>query len=225
MNVTQENNRELARRIEAPRLNDRAVELLTRLLFRQDDVGRVADVVVVFGTRLFVPVAAETVRQVLAEGASRRVIVAGGSPRYADSRQRSETECDEILNAVRTADFPDVTFVAERTSANTMENVTFAVRDCGLAEARSIAFVCANAHAGRCYLTLRKYVPQAELIQRAYVPMAGAINLRATDWHLSDDGRDLVWAEFLRIRTYGERGDIAYDEVAEIVAAIMAEVQ
>ena len=40
------------------------------------------------------------------------------------------------------------------------------------------------------------------------------------NWHTFEFGRTRVWGEFLRIKTYGQRGDIEYNEVRELVEEI-----
>ncbi len=44
------------------------------------------------------------------------------------------------------------------------------------------------------------------------------------DWHTFDFGRRRLWGEYLRIKEYGNREDIEYEEVKDLVEEIEKEI-
>jgi uncharacterized SAM-binding protein YcdF (DUF218 family) len=216
-----DNKREFERLVEPPPINDGTAALLERLLFVERPPEVRADVVFVFGTRKHVVDAADCVRGLLRQNAAPSVILSGGSPRYHDSPAHYSAESVEVLRAVGAGGYPKVRFVTEGLSRNTLENVSFAVRDCGLAQHRVIAYVCVYGHAARARMTLRRFVPHSQLIPVPYFATSGhSVALRPRSWRETETGRALVWAEYLRIRQYGRRGDIALGDESDIVAEI-----
>ena len=85
-----------------------------------------------------------------------------------------------------------------------------------------IGFIFPSYASQRGYLTLRRFLPRAQIIQFSYdavYPESGR-PISPEKWHTFDFGRRRVWGEFLRIRQYGQRGDIAYGEVKDLVEKI-----
>ena len=69
---------------------------------------------------------------------------------------------------------------------------------------------------------MRKHLPHHQLMAKTYGAIYPDMEERITknSWHKFEDGRNRVWGEFLRIAKYGRRGDIAFDEVEDLVLEI-----
>lgn len=84
-----------------------------------------------------------------------------------------------------------------------------------------VGFLGKTQSAGREFLILKKYLPNSEILQYTWIAQHYEQPITADSWHTFEQGRQRVWGEFLRIKKYGERGDIAYpEEVKEVVERI-----
>ncbi len=118
-------------------------------------------------------------------------------------------------------------FFHEDQSTNTPENVTEALKILDFSDYAKVLFIFKSHDARRGYLTLRKFLPDAQLIQKTFntqYPGTDRI-LNQETWHTFDFGRSRIWGEYLRIKKYGERGDIALDDetkslITEIQTAV-----
>lgn len=73
----------------------------------------------------------------------------------------------------------------------------------------------------RSYLTLKSFCSKAEFAN-CQIPIMSkeGICIDAENWHKSEEGRALVWGEYLRIKTYGSRGDFFIDEIIEKLESV-----
>lgn len=219
------NERDIPRLPTPPPLNERLIAQLTSLIYRNDDPPSPTDIIFVFGTSRSVERCAATVRGLLNAGVASTVVISGGVPRYADSNKTVETpESATILRAIGPAARPDVAFLMETRSWNTRDNVAFAIEDHpSIAAARDIAFVVPAHGGGRGYLTLRKFFPTARLLQHTYSsPLHDGTPIDRSMWYETETGRRRIWGEYLRIKEYGEKGDIATEEIQELLRSIDA---
>jgi hypothetical protein len=143
------------------------------------------------------------------------VFLTGGVATYTESRKSRICESQLQLNQFDLAAYPDVKFLTESKSRNTLENVTEALKVHDFSKYKKIMFIFKTHAAGRGYLTLKKFVsPSTVLIQKTWAPIYPNTDKEITrdSWNSFDFGRSRVWGEFLRIKKYGERGDIFYDD-------------
>jgi uncharacterized SAM-binding protein YcdF (DUF218 family) len=207
---TNEIEREIPKFVASPKLTREAVILITELLMgEQDDLGTPCDTGIIFGTS--VPQNLDAIvclfRGVHQKVRLKRVYLTGGPTNHGT------TEAESIFRALSEPDFRDIEFILEKTSRSTKENVESAIR-LGLAGHREILFITKWFHRRRCELTLKKYLPDALIRYKGYdnVYLPDGRRVTPYNWFNSLDFRAGVWAEFLRIKTYGERGDIAYPD-------------
>lgn len=64
-----------------------------------------------------------------------------------------------------------------------------------------------NGHSGRCYLTLKKYFPDAKLTAWTYF-YEDLEGIGPDNWMHDPKAIKKVYAEYQRILTYSQRGDI-----------------
>ena len=127
------------------------------------------------------------------------------------------------MTGVQTCALP---IFVERKSTNTLENVTETLKNSEFRECNSLLFVFKSHAAGRGYLTLRKFFPSIEILQRSFNTKYDMAEKEITrdDWHTFDFGRRRAWGEYLRIKEYGNREDIEYEEVKDLVEEIEKEI-
>lgn len=215
--------RELDKNPQPPALSERAISLLTTVCFREDNPAN-AEVIFEFSTFVNEREVANMITELLDQSASKKVVLTGGKPNYSDAGKAGKPEAELVGNLIPRKRFKDVEFVFEKTSTNLVENIQHALEIDDFSTSRSILFVTKSHAAGRSYLSLRKYFPQAKLFQVTYPAVyPGHQAITKDNWYSTDFGRSRVWGEYLRIKTYGERGDIALAEIAPLISAINKE--
>jgi hypothetical protein len=94
---------------------------------------------------------------------------------------------------------------------NTKEDVEFSLAM--LAESgivpQSLTFASKAHHSGRCFLTLKKYFPTIPLKAITCHATYQGVTIRPHDWWRHPISTRRVYGEYLRIRLYAQRGDIA----------------
>ncbi len=103
----------------------------------------------------------------------------------------------------------------EEASANTKDEITNTrtLLDKQGIDLSSILYACKAHHSGRVYRTLKQYFPDAILSAHTFSAIVDGIPLTRETWphHPSSLGR--IYGEYLRIKAYGARGDIAKLEI------------
>jgi uridine kinase len=212
-------DRQIPRNPKAPPLTKELIDLLTELCFRPDDVLKPVDLIFVFGASTDYKKLAEITRLLLDKNIAQKVFVSGGGSKYSDTLKiLDRPESWYILQEINPSNYPNVQFFSETISTNCRENVTEALKILDFSSYKSILFVSKGHDCKRCYLTLQKFAPNAKLLQRTfYGKYHDTQELTKEGWSKPEFGRTRVWGEFLRIKTYGERGDIAYDPETKIL--------
>lgn len=224
-------NMEIERNPTPPRLTKRTKELLTELCFRKDDTLKKVDAVFVFASIAGIDTLVRLVEKTLSKNISNKVFFTGGVTPKALAEdlgiEPASTEADTLLNALDLDKYRDLKVFVEKRSTNTLENVTETLKTPEFKNCESLLFLFKSHAAGRGYLTLRKFFRTAEILQQTFNTKYEKAEKEITrdNWHTFDFGRRRVWGEFLRIKKYGGRGDIEYDEVRELVVKIESKIK
>jgi uncharacterized SAM-binding protein YcdF (DUF218 family) len=143
--------------------------------------------------------------QVIATGKS----ALEGGPPVLSAHIREQLEARHVPSSSIT-EVPD--------STNTLQDVTFALPslreiagDLDQYDGR-IVYVAKAHHSGRCYLTLRRFLPNATLDALVFPAFYDNRPVTAGDWHDWKIGRARVLGEAMRIARYSSKGDIARPE-------------
>lgn len=222
---------EIERNPVPPEFTNRAKELITELCFRQDNSLKRVDGIFVFASIVSIDKLSGLLDQVLSQNLSNKIFLTGGvTPKKLAKDlniEPAKTEADTLLNALYLDRYKDLEVFVERKSTNTLENVTETLKFPEFRHCKSLVYVFKSHAAGRGYLTLRKFFPKAEILQQTFdAKYEKASNeIRRDNWHTFDFGRSRVWGEYLRIKEYGSRGDIEFDEVSELLKKIEVEVK
>ena len=221
---------EIERNPEPPKLNKKAIQLITDLCFRKDDDLKKVDGIFVYSSIVGIDSLVKLLNDILSKQISNKIFITGGiTPQYIreDLGIKPElTEADTLLGALNLDIYKDLNVFVERKSTNTLENVTETLKNSEFRECNSLLFVFKSHAAGRGYLTLRKFFPSIEILQRSFNTKYDMAEKEITryDWHTFDFGRRRLWGEYLRIKEYGNREDIEYEEVKDLVEEIEKEI-
>jgi len=210
-------SREVARTPEVPPMTPEMIQLLNTLCFRKDDAHLPkVDCIFIFGSAVSYNEIGGTLNSLLVDNLSQEIIISGGIVNYQESETHSLSEAEMIYDAVMHYIPKSTNVILEKKSQNTLENVVFGL---GMLDKKpnSMCFIGKSFHVGRAYLTLKKYLPEAILYQRSVNPLfpSASEHLNVNNWHCYPEFSGRVWGEFLRIKKYGERGDIDYNNVAK----------
>lgn len=213
--------RDIPKVAQAPKLNDKAKKLLTELCFMEHQEGW-ADLIFVFGSRYGIDENAEIVHDLLERGLAKEVVLTGGSPEFDDLEQMSISEAELLLKKIRTEDFPHVTFYYEDKSHHTLANVTEAMQVVNFDYFDRIIYVAKSFASRRSHLSLEKHVPKKKLMSVTYDALYPDDTRRITrkNWHEFETGKGRVWGEFLRLKKYGEQGDIDISKIDRLLKDI-----
>ncbi|MBN8828384.1 MAG: hypothetical protein J0H68_06725 [Sphingobacteriia bacterium] len=82
---------------------------------------------------------------------------------------------------------------------------------------------------GRHYLTFKKYFPKTTLFYETYEPSYlndnSTYTIKKENWFLFPFSIQRIWGEFLRIKMYGNKGDIEFEEVRNLVQEIERQIK
>jgi len=216
------NDRLISKTPDAPtHINKRLRLLLTKLCFRFEEQFDFVDLVFVYGTPFFFDQAASIVSSILERKATTKVIITGGIVPHGEPFVTQKSEARLIYEKI-TGLYENVTFYLEEQSKNTLENAIGGLKVLNFRHYATMCFVFPSHGAMRGYLTLKKFLPRTRLLQRTYDAQYPGESQQVSkdDWHNSECGRKRVWGEYLRIKQYGQRGDIEYKEVKCLVEEI-----
>jgi len=222
---------EIERNPIAPRLNKKAKELITKLCFRLNDPLKKVDGIFAYSSIIGIDQLAKSLEKNLSKKISNKIFITGGiTPKMLAKDLKIKagmTEADTLLNALKLDRYKNLRIFIERKSTNTLENVTETLKNPEFKKCKSLLFIFKSHAAGRGYLTLKKFFKSAEILQQTFDTKYERSNHRITrdNWHSFAFGRNRVWGEYLRIKTYGRRGDIEYNEVKDLVAEIEKEIK
>ncbi len=204
-------NREIEKEPDIPELSDEEIDKITKICFRDDDILEPADLIFIFGTSHNTRDLIDIFSNLLSNKLSNKIFFTGGIPKYIDSKHIDRPESTLILDCIDKTLLERVQIYTEISSKNTMENVTEALKVLDFTEYKKVIYIFKSHAAGRGYLTLKKYLPNTKLIQKTFNASYHDNNQRITkdNWYKTELYRKRVYGEYLRIKKYSEKGDIA----------------
>lgn len=211
-NMIQGETREVPKRVACPQLTHEQMRDLTDICFNANNVEN-PDVIVVFGTNARHEELAETTIGLLERFPHAAIALTGGKPDYGDSlgiQHALLSESDVLCKILRDrADLRQRNFFIERESRNTLENILFISDFVKSIDARRLAFLSNSFSVGRSEMTIRSVLPHIDTGGMAGLHLQiNGYSLTAETWHDHPSSRDIVWAEFMRIVLYSDKGDI-----------------
>ncbi|TFG72870.1 MAG: YdcF family protein [Anaerolineales bacterium] len=184
-------------------LTENEAERITRYLDMRTVIPEHADLVFVFGTRH--PEPAHMAANLVKCGVGHRVVLTGGS-----NRLTGIVEATTHLEILLASGVPRECIILESASANTSENVRFALpgiqQQIHLEMIASVAVVTKWYHCRRAMMTLKRHLPAGI---RYHAVTCEPEGIRRSDWWRSERGRQPILKEMDRIPRYLAAGDIA----------------
>jgi predicted solute-binding protein len=213
-----------------PTLNQKTIELLTKLCFREDDELEKVDSIFVFSSAHEIEKLSVLIEKLLSNNIAKNIFITGGETRdllnQCDEIKSYKTEADLLLSKINQEKFKNINFFMERKSTNTLENVLETLQFENFKNSKSILFIFKSHAAGRGYLTLKRFFPNVKILQKTINTKfrKSPLEITKNNWHTFQFGIQRVWGEYLRIIKYGLRGDIEYETAKNIIEQIEEEI-
>ncbi len=209
-----------------PELNDDLIALVSAVCFQPFD-DRKSDALFVFGTWSSKHVLIDTIIKSLEKEIAPLVFINGGIPAFEKTGEDHISAADRIMAAINTGDYPNIQFIVENTAENTLEEVEKSLLLYDFSSLKTVSFIAKSHAATRQMLTLKRFLPWVTFRAIPYSPEYSDVdleNLNADNWFHDQGAIKRVWGQFLRIKKYGERGDIAYPpEIKEQIDYVISQ--
>lgn len=202
----------IPRHPNVPDLSPDQISKLTEIVFLPPNDLIKSDIVFVFGGRF--PKLGETAFYLFNNSYSNLILISGGFtsnhnlPSYW--KYGNVAESIGIKMQLIGLGVPDNCILTEDKSSNSFENVIFSKQIFDFDKLSSLIFVTKSFVAGRHFRTLKKHVSKKIRIQYfAYDTFSKDGNeISRNNWYQFDEGRSLVYGEYLRMLEYGAKGNL-----------------
>jgi len=195
-----------------PNLNKNQITKLTNIVFLPKRDLKKNDVIFVFGSTH--PACVEATYQAYKEGLGREIIISGGRSnareKHKDWTGGDGSEASSISSQLIERGIPEDRIHVEEQATNSKENVILATKLFDFSKVKGVTIISKNYVVGRQYRTLMKYIPsRIQISSYGYnVYLDDGTTFDENNWTEKAQSRSLVFGEYLRIISYGERGDI-----------------
>ncbi len=181
-------------------------EEITNYIFL-DDTDLKGDIAFVFGTWNAWKGSVEKATELYKSGFVPKLIFSGGI-----NKKTGVIEGEAMAEEAIKLGVPRNDVLIENKSTNTLENVLFSLgvidKELGLQNIKVMTAVVKNYHARRALMTLRKHIPpHIQLKAAAYT--SDYYPFTKENWTESDLGKEKVFEEVEKIKTYLAKGDLA----------------
>lgn len=208
--------REISKVAESPDMGAELIEALTSLCFQEESLEP-TDLLFVFGSNVQHREIADTIVYMLNAGLVNRVLITGGVANYSGSFYKKEAESALIKSFIPLEKYADKQILTECRSKNTLENIIEAQKVFSFKNIRSMTFLSHSYASTRALLCLKRFFP-AIMLHCIPLPLPTdylKYPISRQMWSKTGYGRGLVWGEYLRLQTYGQRGDFPIDGIRE----------
>lgn len=198
--------REINKKPIVPILTNKNIDYLTQLCFKYEPIEN-TDAVFVFGTNILHKKAANHIENILHHSHAEKCIITGGIANYHKSKYENIPESLMIHKNIDIDRFENVEFYLEQESRNNLENVNNAFEIIDFTNIESIVCVSHSYASNRSTQTLRNVFSKKIYSCPYDIYGENKVLVDENIWSKTEEGKAIIWGEYLRIKTYGERGD------------------
>lgn len=207
--------REIVKIAESPDMDAELIAALTNLCFQEESLVP-SDLLFVFGSNVQHKEIADIICYALNAGLVNQVIITGGVANYNGSFYTNKSESEQIKSFVPVKKYADKQIYTENKSKNIIENIIEAMKIFSFKNIKSITYLSHSYASTRAALSLKRFFPTITL---HCIPLPLPVDylnypISKPMWSKTAYGRDLIWGEYLRLQTYGKRGDFPIDKIA-----------
>ncbi len=197
----------IPRETAVPNLSPAEIDAITETVFIPACI-QPADLLFIFGTSITPESMWQIVASYFQQKYFPKIVVTGltGKAYGETGRPLAHIMRDKLL----VHGIPTNAILVQDQSTNTYEDVRFSLNQWPeLLSLLRITFLAKAHHSGRCWRTLRKFFPTAQLNALTYDAEYDGIVVAEQNWYSHPVSKGRVYGEYLRIRKYIATGDIA----------------
>lgn len=190
-----------------PTMNQALVNVLTDLCFQQEE-QEVSDLLFVFGSNVKQKEIAGLISKLIDHHLVDQVIITGGIANFGNSYLQNRPESESIY-AFLPERHQQQNILLETRSRNMLENIVEAKKMVSFEKIKTISFICQAYASKRAALSLKHFFPNATIHCIPFSVPSDHIEypVNAAHWFKTKYGQSLILGEYLRLITYGNRGD------------------
>lgn len=199
--------------ISCPAMDQELINVLTNLCFEEEKHSS-SDLLFVFGSNVKHKEIAKLIAQQIEAHRTGQVMITGGVATFGNSYQYNKPESEAIY-----AYLPEIhqnqNILLETYSKNMLENILEAQKLMDFKTIKSITFICHGYATKRAALSLRRFFPDKKIYCIPFSLPSDRIEfpIDPDHWFKTKYGQSLILGEYLRMITYGNRGDFSLTEV------------
>lgn len=214
--MSEELQREISKVPSAPNMDEALISALTALCFQEENITK-SDLLFVFGSNVQHREIAHIIRYMLDTELVNEVVITGGIANYNGSFYKKQAESEQIKSYIPLEKYTNQKIYTEKRSKNIIENIIEAKKIVSFENIRSMTFLSHSYASTRAALSLKRFFPA---IQLYCIPLPLPTDflkypISRQMWSKTEYGRGLVWGEYLRLQTYGNRGDFPIGEIKD----------
>lgn len=214
MSMSEELKREILKVPESPDMDAALVSALTTLCFQEESLVA-SDLLFVFGSNVQHREIADIIGYMLNAELVNQVLITGGIANYNGSFYKNEAESEQIKSYIPLEKYLNKKIYTENKSKNIIENIVEGQKVISFDSIKSMTFLAHSYATTRAALSLKRFFPHIALhcIPLPLTTDFSKYPISRHMWSKTEYGRGLVWGEYLRLQTYGDRGDFPIDEI------------
>ncbi|WP_316810104.1 ElyC/SanA/YdcF family protein [Pedobacter heparinus] len=206
--------REIVKVPQGPDMDAELIAALTSLCFQEESLVP-SDLLFVFGSNVQHREIADIISYMLNMELVNQVLITGGVANYKNSFYKKEAESEQIKSFIPMEKYGGKQIYTENKSKNIIENIVEARKVFSFKNIRSMTFLSHSYASTRAVLSLKRFFPAIAL---HCIPLPLPTDhlkypISKQMWSKTAYGRGLIWGEYLRLKTYGERGDFPITEI------------
>lgn len=210
----EELHREISKVAPSPEMDAEMIAALTSLCFQEESLTA-SDLLFVFGSNVQHREIADIIRYMLDAQLINQVLITGGIANYNGSFYDKKAESEQIKSYIPVEKYLDKRIITECNSKNIIENIIEAKKVFSFEHVKSMTFLSHSYASTRAVLSLKRFFPSIAL-HCIPLPLPSGLSrypISRQMWSKTEYGRGLIWGEYLRLLTYGQRGDFPIAEI------------
>lgn len=190
-----------------PVMNQDLVNILSALCFEKVQLAA-SDLLFVFGSNVKHQEIAALITQQINKKKVNQVIITGGIANFGNSYHQNRPE-SEAIHAYLPERIKTQNILLETCSRTMLENIVEAQKIVNFNKIKSITFICHAYASKRAALSLANFFPDKTLYCLPFSLPSDRMEhpINREQWFKTKYGQSLILGEYLRLLTYGNRGD------------------
>lgn len=196
-----------------PTMDPELVNVLSDLCFQKEEL-RSSDLLFVFGSSVKHAEIAALISKLISKKMVDQVIITGGVANFGNSYFQNKPESETIYSFLP-EEWKQRPILLETRSKSMLENIIEAKKIGDFENVKTITFICHSYATKRAELSLKRFFPNAKIYCNPLMLPSDhiAFPISRDSWFKTKYGQSLILGEYLRLITYGKRGDFSLAEV------------